>query len=84
MQKCGIKSAGSWKVRRPCLGGVLDLLAAAVGVLQCVGHCGRGHDDGRVVLLLQALPPDLHVQQAQEAAQNRRPLLQGEVQVQCP
>ena len=44
------------------------LLSVGLGVLEdCLeGHAGYGDDDVGVVLLLQALVEDLHVEQAQE------------------
>uniref|UniRef100_A0A1I8I5J7 Protein-cysteine N-palmitoyltransferase HHAT-like protein n=1 Tax=Macrostomum lignano TaxID=282301 RepID=A0A1I8I5J7_9PLAT len=44
-----------------------DVNNAARVQLHSVGNRGRGQDDVSVVLLLQALPKDVHVQQAEEA-----------------
>ena len=53
------------------LRGVLDLQALPAKQVQRVRHGGRRGEDARAVLLLQALQEHLHVQQAQEAAQER-------------
>ena len=48
--------------------GVVDLEHRAVGHRDVVAHAGRGGDQVELVLALQALLDDLHVQQAEEAA----------------
>ena len=47
---------------------VVDLDDLAVGERDEVAHAGRGDDEIEIVLALQALLNDLHVQQAEEAA----------------
>ncbi len=54
--------------RRRHLGGVVHLDAPAVGQLGQVLHARGGGDERQVELPLQALPHDLHMQQAEEAA----------------
>ena len=46
------------------LGRVVDVELAAVGQEGPVGHARRGGDERQVELALEALPHDLHVQQA--------------------
>ena len=48
--------------------GIVDFDHAAVGERDVVAHAGRGGDEVELVLALQALLDDLHVQQAEEAA----------------
>ncbi len=50
------------------IGRVVDLDDLAVRELHLVDHGGRGGDQVQVVLALQALLDDLHVQHAEEAA----------------
>ena len=55
-------------VHRRQLGRVVQRQHLAVGLQYLVDHRGRGRDQVEVVLALQALLHDLHVQHAQEAA----------------
>ena len=49
------------------LRGIVDVLDGAVGALHLVDHGRRAGDQLQVVLALQSLLHDVHVQQAEEA-----------------